>query len=130
MCWGYNAKFKSCFQSFVLAMCHWEITPRQGRAADFDQDGLREAVESNLHESSRQLAFDLDTSKSTIGRLLKKIGKGSKPGVWILHNVSEKNKDCISIATSLLSSQKNGPFLKKNEFFTTIFNAILFFLTF
>ena len=37
----------------------------------------------------------------------------SKLGVWVPHLLSEKNKDdWMSIATSLLSRQRNGPFLK------------------
>ena len=50
--------------------------------------------------------------KSEICRHLKKIRKLSKLGVWVPHVLREKNKkDCISIVLTLLSSQRNYPFL-------------------
>ncbi|KAL6438745.1 hypothetical protein ACFW04_004619 [Cataglyphis niger] len=46
--------------------------------------------------------------------LLKKLGKINKLGVWIPHNLSERNKeDRMSIATSLLSRVKIEPFLNR-----------------
>ena len=53
-------------------------------------------------------------SQSTICHHLKKMGKVSKLGVWVPYAFSEKNKaDRLSIATSLLSRQRNYPFLDK-----------------
>ena len=59
------------------------------------------------------LALDLNASQSTICNHLKNLGKVSKLSIWVLHTLSEKNKEnCISIATSLLSVRRNDPFLK------------------
>ena len=45
---------------------------------------------------------------------LGKMGKVSKLGGWVPHALSEKNKaGCLQIATSLLSRQRNNPFLDK-----------------
>ena len=45
---------------------------------------------------------------------LGKDGKVSKLGVWVPRALSEKNKaDRLSISTSLLSRQRNDPFLDK-----------------
>ena len=45
------------------------------------------------------------------------MGKVSKLGAWVPHVLGEKNKaDCLSIATCLLSQQRNDPFL--DEFIT------------
>ena len=70
-------------------------------------------MKCNTHWSTWELALDLNTSQFTICCHLKKIGKMSKLGIWIPHTLSEKNKEnIISIATSLLSRQRNDQFLK------------------
>ena len=44
---------------------------------------------------------------------LEKDRKINKLSIWLPHTLNEKNKeDCISIATSFLSKQRNDPFLK------------------
>ena len=49
-----------------------------------DKDALRELIEC---KSTRELALDLNTSQSTIGCHLNKIGKMSKRGVSLLHTL-------------------------------------------
>ena len=88
--------------------------PRPGRSSDFDAEALKSLVECNPHQSTLELADKLNTSQSTICRHLEKMGKVSLLSVWVLHVLNEKNKaDCLSIATSLLSRQRNDPFLDK-----------------
>ena len=88
--------------------------PRPGRSSDFDAEALKSLVECNARQSTRELADKLNTSQSTICRHLEKMGKVSKLGVWVPHALSEKNKaDRLSIATSLLSRQRNNLFLDK-----------------
>ena len=56
---------------------------------------------------------DLGRSQSAICYNMKKIGKESKQGVRLSQTLCEKNKeDRISIATSLLSKQRNDQFFK------------------
>lgn len=49
-------------------------------------------MEINPQQSTQELAKMLRTSQSTIFRYLGKIGKVSKPNVWVLHSLSEKYK--------------------------------------
>lgn len=86
--------------------------PRPGRSSDFDDDALKALMECNPRQSTRELAVKLNTSQSIICRHLEKMRKVCKLGVCVTHVLSEKNKtDRLSIATSLLSRQRNDPFL-------------------
>ena len=81
---------------------------------DFDAEALKALVDCNACQSTQELADKLNTSQSTICCHLEKIGKVSKLGVWLPHALSEKNKaDDLLIATSLLSWQRQDPFLDK-----------------
>ncbi|XP_023237751.1 histone-lysine N-methyltransferase SETMAR-like [Centruroides sculpturatus] len=87
---------------------------RPGRSSDFDDDVLKALIEQNPRQTTRELAEKLHTSQSTINRHLQKLGKVSKLGVWVPHNLSERNKaDRRSIAATLLSWQKEESFLAK-----------------
>ena len=89
------------------------IEPKPGYSLDLDQDALRKLVECNPCNSTQELTLDLNTSQSTICYHLKKIRKVSKLGVLVAYTLSEKKKeDQVSIATNLLSRQRNNPFLK------------------
>ncbi|XP_043260411.1 histone-lysine N-methyltransferase SETMAR-like [Colletes gigas] len=89
--------------------------PRAGRPSDFDDNLLKAILEQNPRKSTRGIAERLNTSQSTVNRHLEKLGKVSKLGVWVPHNLSERNKeDRMSIATSLLSRVKIEPFLNRN----------------
>ncbi|XP_023244408.1 histone-lysine N-methyltransferase SETMAR-like [Centruroides sculpturatus] len=86
---------------------------RPGRSSDFD-DVLKVLIEQNPRQTTRELAEKLHRSQSTINRHLQKIGKVSKLGVWVPHNLSELNKaDRRSTAATLLSWQKKESFLAK-----------------
>ncbi|CAK9820139.1 Histone-lysine N-methyltransferase SETMAR [Anthophora quadrimaculata] len=88
--------------------------PRAGRLSDFDDNLLKAILEQNPRQSTRGIAERLNTSQSTVNRHLEKLGKVSKLGVWVPHNLSERNKeDRMSIATSLLSRVKIEPFLNR-----------------
>ena len=91
-----------------------------------NQDVLRELVECNSNKSTQELVLDLNTSQSTICHHLRKIGKVSQLGIWVIHILSARNKEnCIYIATSLLIRQRNDLFLTgdKNVSFMTMFNT-------
>ena len=97
-----TAKSETGFQSFVLAISHYEIKP--------DQDAFRELMGCHLHERARGLALDFIISHSTVCRHFKKI---SKLGVWVPYTLSRKNKeDPISIDPSLYSRQRNDSYIK------------------
>ena len=86
---------------------------RPGCSSDRHHNSLRELVECNPHKSTWELALDLNTSQSAIGCHFREIGKVNKLGIWVPHNLGEKNKEvCIFIVTSLLSKQRNYLFFK------------------
>lgn len=88
--------------------------PRVGHPSDFDDNLLKAILEQNPRQSTRGIAERLNTSQSTVNRHLQKLGKVCKLGVWVPHNLSERNKeDRMSIATSLLSRVKIEPFLNR-----------------
>ena len=92
-------------QNFVLAIYHWEM--------NLNQNIWKELVECNPSKSTSEFALDLNALQTTICNHLKKTGKVYKMDIWIPHILSEKNKENhISIATSLLSRQRNGLFFK------------------
>lgn len=87
---------------------------RAGRPSDFDDNLLKAILEQNPRQSTRGIAKRLNTSQSTVNRHLQKLWKVCKLGVWVPHNLSERNKeDRMSIATSLLSRVKIEPFLNR-----------------
>ena len=97
---NYFSRFRSS-DTFLIDKC------RPERLSDLDQDAFREFVEFNRHKSTQELALDLNLT------LLEKDQKLSEWSVWVLHDFIENNKeDRISIATSLLSRQRNNSFLK------------------
>ena len=67
-----TTKFEIDFQSFILAIRHWEMK------SNHDQDALSESTKYDPGKSTRELALDLNTAQSVICRHLKKIRKVSR----------------------------------------------------
>ena len=93
-------KSENDFQSFILAICHWEMNP--------DQVAHQTSIKIILENAIGAKSPDLNTSKYKICHHPKKIGKVIKMGIWVLHN----NENRIPIETSVLSKQRNNPFFK------------------
>ncbi|GFY56090.1 histone-lysine N-methyltransferase SETMAR [Trichonephila inaurata madagascariensis] len=88
--------------------------PRAGLPSDFNDNILKAVLEQNPRQSTKCIAERLNTSQSTVIRHLEKLGKVNKLGVWVPHNLSERNKeDRLSIITSLRSQVKMEPFLNR-----------------
>ncbi|XP_043510305.1 histone-lysine N-methyltransferase SETMAR-like isoform X1 [Frieseomelitta varia] len=104
---------KNWFAKFRSGDTILKDEPRAGRPSDLDDNLLKAILEQNLRQSTIDIAGRLNTSQSTVCLYLEKLGKVSKLGVWVPHNLSERNKeDRISIATSLfLLSNRLSPFL-------------------
>ncbi|XP_043258025.1 histone-lysine N-methyltransferase SETMAR-like [Colletes gigas] len=95
-------------------ICNVYDEPRPGRPSDFDDNLLKVILGQNPRQSTRIIAERLNTSQATVNRHLEKLGKVSKLGVWVPHNLNERNKeDRMSIATSLLLRVKIEPFLNR-----------------
>ena len=82
-----NAKSKTGFQSFVLAVHYWEMRP--GRSSNLNEDVLRELMKCNACKSCRDLAHVNPQPAAT----WKKIRKVNKLGVSIPRTLSEKNEE-------------------------------------
>ena len=109
-----NRAVRNWFIKFRSGDTTLKDEPRAGRPSDFDDNLLKAILEQNPCQSTRDIAERLNTSRSTVNRHLEKLGKVRKLGVWVPHNLSERNKeDRISIATSLLSRVKIEPFLNR-----------------
>lgn len=109
---------KRSVRNWFAKFCSGDTTlkdePRAECPSDLDENLLKAILEQNPCQSTRDIAGRLNTSQSTICRYLEKLGKVSKLGVWVSHNLSERNKeDRMSIATSLLSRVKIEPFLDR-----------------
>ncbi|XP_043262919.1 histone-lysine N-methyltransferase SETMAR-like [Colletes gigas] len=107
-------EFRNWFIKFRSGDTTLKDEPRAGRPSGFDDHLLKAILEQNPRQSTRSISERLNTSQSTVNRHLEKLGKVSKLGVWVPHNLNERNKeDRISIATSLLSRVKIEAFLNR-----------------
>lgn len=78
------------------------------------EDCLQAAVEENTRKSVRELAQDLNVSKSTVSVHLKKIGKVKKLDSWVPHELTEgQQKARYEICSSLIIRNENDPFLSR-----------------
>jgi len=88
--------------------------PRSGRPTELDDDMLKAIVELDPRQSIQELSDKLNSSWSTVQEHLAKIGKVSRQGIWIPHNLTENNKlTRLTICISLLSRQQSDPFLHR-----------------
>lgn len=94
-CQRWFSKFKS--GNFDLSDSH-----RPGRPATLDNDVLRAQVEANPCQTIEELSSTLNQPWSTIQEHLQQIGKVSRAGVWVPHNLSEENKANRSTTCNLL----------------------------
>lgn len=75
---------------------------------------MRSAVEENTRTTVRELAEDLNVSKSTISTHLTAIGKVKKVDSWVPHDLTEKQqKTRMQICSSLIIRNKIDPFLSR-----------------
>lgn len=102
------------FKKFKDGGSSIEDDPRSGRPVDFNNDVLKNLVESEPQLTVDQIAERMDSSHGTVFRHLKEIGKVSKLGKWVPHELSEINcQQRLNICTSLLSRLEREPFLDR-----------------
>ena len=100
------------FQRFRSGDFGIEDKPRSGRPSAFDDDMLRELVESNPHKTSRELAEEMDVSHTTVITHLHSIGKVSKLDRWVPHELSDAQRQRrVEAAVSLLSYSRRTDWL-------------------
>ena len=99
-CQRWFSKFKS--GNFDLSDSY-----RSGRPTTLDNDMLRAEVEANPCQTIEELSNTLNQPCSTIQEHLQQIGKVSRAGVWVPHNLSEENKANRSTTCNLLLQRHN-----------------------
>ena len=102
------------YQKFRSGNFSVEDEARSGRPVSLDIKDLRAVVEADPYQTCEEIADRLNSSAATISRHLREIGKTSKLGKWVPHQLSDKNKtDRVNIAASLLSRLNIDPFLDR-----------------
>ena len=90
----------------------WRGELEVGRLSEFD-DNFPKAILEQKPRQTRDIVIQMYTSQLTVYRHLQKLGNVFKLGVWVSHNLSERNKDHMTIATSLLSRVKQELFFDR-----------------
>lgn len=79
---------------------------RSGRPSTFDNDELRQLVESDPRLTTREMSSILGCTHTTIERHLTEIGKVSKLGSWVPHALSQRELGQRSDTCTVLLSQR------------------------
>ncbi|XP_035734903.1 histone-lysine N-methyltransferase SETMAR-like [Vespa mandarinia] len=107
-------KCQRWFSKFRSGNFDLSDTYRSGRPTTLDNDMLRAEVEANPCQIIEELSNTLNQPWSTIQEHLQQIGKISRAGVWIPHNLSEENKANRSITCNvLLQRHHTEPFFDR-----------------
>lgn len=101
----------SCFKNGDFSM---KDESREGRPKELNSQELQNALDKNPNITTRELSKELNVSHMTIYRELKRLGKVSKAGKWVPHELSENNrKQRVDCCVSLNSLQCQAPFLDR-----------------
>lgn len=107
-------KCQRWFAKFRSGNFNLKNEPGSGRRSMVDEDALRAVVEEDPRQTLDELQERIGIDRTTIFRHIKAMGKTSKAGVWVPHQLTEGNKlQRASICNSLLSRNKNDPFLER-----------------
>lgn len=86
--------------------------PRSGRPSEFDNSVLKEALEVNNRQTTRELADLLGVTHTTIVRHLAELGKKAKLGCWVPHKFNDRDRlRRADTAISLLSRSRRTDWL-------------------
>lgn len=85
-----------------LEITSLEDEPRSGYPSEIDNEQLQHTMEANLRPSTCNLAIALDCALSTVVIHLDAIGKRSKLGQWIPHELTDYNCECCAEVFTLL----------------------------
>lgn len=107
-------KCRRWFAKFSSGNFDLKDSPRSGRPKSIDKEALQAAVEANPKSTSRELAQQFNTTHTTIISCLHELGKISKLGSWVPHDLNDAKKNQrLTICTSLLSRNTKEPFLER-----------------
>lgn len=86
--------------------------PRSGRPPAVDNDQLRQLVEADPRQTTRELAAHLEVSQTAIVDHLRAIGKVSKLNTWVPHALMEFDRQRrAEAAAALLSFRRTNAWL-------------------
>ena len=98
------------FQRFRAGNFCLEDEERSGRPPQTDEDKIQDLVEKSRNLTVQEMSNVLKIPKTTIHRGLKKMGMVSKLNVWVLHELTERNRlERTTACMSLLACNKHEP---------------------
>lgn len=88
--------------------------PRAGCSKKLNSEQLQAAIDGNPTCTTRELSKTFNVSHMTIYREMKRLGKVSKAGKWVPHELSEINRQQrVTCCVSLRSRELQAPFLDR-----------------
>jgi histone-lysine N-methyltransferase SETMAR len=82
-------------------------TPCSGRPSDFNEDLLNALIHKDPRQKTQELASEMGCDHATTVWHLQSMGEVQKLGVWVLHILTQDNKNqCVATCASLLSCHR------------------------
>ena len=111
-------------QNFIPAISILSA-PLLGRPLEVDVDKIKSLVAANRRITTRETAANLNLSKATVHKHMKRLELISKFDIWVPHDLTERNLlRRINYNDKLIRRQTNDAFLKriatKSGLFTTM----------
>ena len=99
--------FKFCRRDKSL-----EDEEHSGQPPKVGSDHLRAIIETDALKATQEIAEELSIDHSTVIWYLKQTGKVKKPNKWMLHELTENQKDCVfEVSSSFILRNNSEPFL-------------------
>lgn len=87
---------RTCFRwysKFRSGNTHRKDKKRSGRPSTINKRALRRSIEAEPTKTTRELAYELDSSQKTVQRHLHKLGKKNKRAQEVPHELNEMQKN-------------------------------------
>lgn len=94
-----NIKCQRWFSKFKSSNFDLSESYRSGRST-LDNDMLSPEVEAKPCQTTEELSNTLNQTRSTIQEPSQQIGRVSRTGVWVPHNLSEENTPRVTYCFS------------------------------
>jgi histone-lysine N-methyltransferase SETMAR len=105
-------KCQRWFKKFKSGDLCLENEPRSGRPVQAGEAALKSAIEDDPMLTIEKLSDIVGTSWSSTQRILKKLGKVQKEGVWVPHLLTDRNMaERLNISRFLQEKEQLHPFL-------------------
>ena len=109
-----DRKCQRWFAKFSSADFNLSDRPRSGSPKSIDENAIKNAVKANSTWTSIELGQQFNTAHATIISCLHKLGKMSKLGHWVPHDLTNTQRNQrLAVCTSLPTRNHRGPFLPR-----------------